>query len=176
MGATEQSEIHLQSLRSLHPSCFTPNTSSNLLTGRAGYLYALKFALANAGPAAAEIITSEIIAPIFEAIIEDGRRTACDLELAHRTPLMWRSDNQAYLGVLRGAVGILTVLMMWLDGAELEKEVKTTLDFVLEECKTEDGIWPEAVSGKDDSTGFCGGPAGIAVCAAKAYEVYQEPR
>ncbi|RUS22529.1 hypothetical protein BC937DRAFT_88560, partial [Endogone sp. FLAS-F59071] len=176
MGATEQSELHLQSLRSLLPSCFTSQTPSNLLTGRAGYLYALKFVLANAGPAAAEIFTPESIAPIYEAIIEDGRRTACDLGLAHRTPLMWRSDNQAYLGVSRGAAGILTVLMMWPDGADIEKEVKATLDFVLEECKAEDGIWPEVVSGKDDSAGFFGGQAGIAVCAAKAYEVYQEPR
>ncbi|CAG8638468.1 11704_t:CDS:2 [Paraglomus brasilianum] len=193
-------------------SAFTPRTQSELLYGRAGLLYALKYTAplfssfsdnfklpSNPVPSAESSHHShrilrnndkrptteyssdkinQIISSIFDAIIENGSRTASDSGLSAKTPLIWKWHETFYLGAAHGAAGILTVLLSFPDKVcEYRDIIKRAIDFVLFETRGENGNWMSSLDrGKTDLVQFCHGAPGIAFLACRAYEVFKEAR
>src|SRR5207244_45042 len=75
---------------------------------------------------------NQIISSIFDAIIENGSRTASDSGLSAKTPLIWKWHETFYIGAAHGAAGILTVLLSFPDKVrEYRDIIKRAIDFVL---------------------------------------------
>ncbi|RKP07486.1 hypothetical protein THASP1DRAFT_30703 [Thamnocephalis sphaerospora] len=178
--------------------------SSELLYGRAGYLYALQFVRTHLADAdeerRAEI--DRIAARTYALIIEDGQRTSRQWGLDHRTPLLWQWHGKAYLGAAHGTAGILTILMRW---PELAKRyapmLQVATDFVLFAIETwtfsvagaSEGVrnWPSSIRpvvseqgdsplerayGRTNLFQFCHGAPGIGLCALQAHATFGNRR
>jgi len=203
VGDYETSNHSLHLLRThFARSAFAPQTPSELLYGRAGLLYALNFT----GPLFSNLVPSaesshhshhtlqnndnhstteyssgkinQLISSIFDAIIENGSRTASDAGLSAKTPLIWKWDETFYLGAAHGAAGILTVLLSFPDKVHEYKDIiKRAIDFVLFETRGENGNWMSSLDrGTTDLVQFCHGAPGIAFLACKAYGMFKEAR
>ncbi|RKP27879.1 hypothetical protein SYNPS1DRAFT_26488 [Syncephalis pseudoplumigaleata] len=130
----------LRRLLSLSVATEMPDTPSELLYGRAGYLYALGYVrhrLAAGAEASDELRKllerADMLAiNVYNATLVDGRKTARRLGLTNQTPLMWQWHGRAYLGAAHGMAGILTILMQWPELARPHAtELRAALDFLL---------------------------------------------
>lgn len=185
----ESSQSYLELIQShFSHSCFSPNTPSELLYGRAGFLYTQKF-ISNLIDPPKKVPNSILIKSVFDAIIEDGIRNAAattsnytanyyNTEQEQRIPLFWSFHNKPYLGAAHGFAGILTILLQFPENCrEYEKRIKETVDFILFHCRSSSGNWPSNLNKeRDDLIQFCHGSPGICFLACKAYEYYKEEK
>ncbi|CAG8653428.1 921_t:CDS:2 [Ambispora gerdemannii] len=157
-------------------TCFSKQTPSELLYGRAGYLYAEKFISDFIDPMKVERSKS-ILYGVYDAIIDDGVRTANSMNITAQTPMFWMWHDSAYIGAAHGAAGILTILLQFPEKVkEISDQIRDTVDFVLFKCQTEDGNWPPSLDNKKSLVQWCHGAPGVALLACKAYEVYKDQK
>ncbi|CAG8519436.1 15504_t:CDS:2 [Acaulospora colombiana] len=177
-GDQESSRRYVGLIRShFSHACFSASTPSELLYGRAGFLYAQKFLSGTFGPLE-EPHVKPLASSIFETIIEDGVRTA--KSFAHRKiPLLWLFHGKPYLGAAHGMAGILSILLARPeDCRDDEKRIRDTVDFVLFNCRSANGNWPVSVDDERDKSlvQFCHGAPGMCFLACKAYQHYKEEK
>src|SRR5205085_7608351 len=91
-------------LNKYHPLAIKEE-SNELLYGRAGYIYALKF-IQNYCSDNTEImqrLTDEKVKEIYELIIVEGRKGGeLNSDSVEKPPLMWRWHGKEYLGAVHG--------------------------------------------------------------------------
>ncbi|CAG8720295.1 8837_t:CDS:2, partial [Acaulospora morrowiae] len=178
-GDQESSRRYMDMLQShFSYSCFSQYTPSELLYGRAGFLYAQKFLSSIFGPSVEPSELSSLISSVFETIIEDGVRNAKDLR--HReVPLLWTFHGKPYLGAAHGMAGILTVLLYYPENCRNDEErIKDTVDFVLFNSRSATGNWSILMNDERDKelVQFCHGAPGMSLLACKAYQYYKEEK
>ncbi|KAI9597226.1 hypothetical protein BDF19DRAFT_412210 [Syncephalis fuscata] len=136
----DEAAKQLQLLLSFSVATNMSDTPSELLYGRAGYLYALGYVQSKlvADPTTTnklkELLShiDPLIDTTYEAILKDGRQTAKDLKMTRKTPLLWQWHKKVYLGAAHGMAGILTVLMLWPERArKYTAELKAAINFLL---------------------------------------------
>jgi lantibiotic modifying enzyme len=79
-------------------------TSSELLYGRVGYLYAANFVNRYFGR---QIVSDHILKQVVAQIIRDGRHNAHNRDM----PLMWQWHDSEYIGAVHGVSGIIYILL-----------------------------------------------------------------
>ncbi|KAJ3191255.1 hypothetical protein HK101_007933 [Irineochytrium annulatum] len=128
-GSDEESDRALDHLLAMKRHCFAHSESSEILYGRAGYLYSLLFVrhhMSEAKHLARGLpfpVTDALIEEIYNAIMEDGRMEAKRalssgqrgsgeaIVTADTMPLVWAWHQARYLGAAHGVAGVLGVLM-----------------------------------------------------------------
>ncbi|KAG9304802.1 hypothetical protein G9A89_016832 [Geosiphon pyriformis] len=176
VGDQESCDRYLNLIEAnLSHACFSKHTPSELLYGRAGFLYAQKFIAVSVDPTKTQIWQS-IIDGVYDAIISDGEQTAAQLNLKNQTPLFWAWHQKAYIGAAHGAAGILIILLQFPRKLEeYSQKIQGAINFVLFNCQTKNGNWPTSLgdSSAKELVQWCHGAPGIALLACKAYEVYK---
>ncbi|KAJ3326602.1 Glutathione S-transferase lancl1 [Blyttiomyces sp. JEL0837] len=128
-GVAETRDEAINLLVQMKKIAFEPSAASELLYGRAGYLYALLFARYHCGASAAALIPDSLISDLHECIVFEGKegskrtftkRSERDKQglgesripgANATTPLMWSWHMERYVGAAHGTTGILTILM-----------------------------------------------------------------
>jgi hypothetical protein len=86
-----------------HPLAINED-SNELLYGRAGYIYALKFIQNHCfdNEEIMQKLTDDKIKEIFELIIVEGQKGGTDYDSVEKPPLMWNWKGKEYLGAVHG--------------------------------------------------------------------------
>ncbi|CAG8534827.1 6418_t:CDS:2 [Funneliformis mosseae] len=175
-GDQESSHRYLNLIQShFSKSALSIKTPSELLHGRAGYLYAERLISGLIDPKK-EPPTSQIVSSVIESIIEDGKRTAVNRNATGYTPLFWTWQGLPYVGAAHGFAGILTMLLQFPEQCQEHfGQIKNTTDFILFKSRQENGNWPHILFEPNNNlVQFCHGATGICFLACKAYEVFKE--
>ncbi|RIA99278.1 hypothetical protein C1645_811767 [Glomus cerebriforme] len=149
--------------------------SNELLYGRAGYIYALKF-IQNYCFDNIEImqrLTDDKIKEIFELIIVEGQKGGVDSDSIEKPPLMWTWHGKEYLGAVHGVAGIIAILLQFKNLAEpYLDELFQTMEW-LANVAFENGNYPSSLSKREDHlVQVCHGAPGIVPAFLKIYELY----
>lgn len=142
--------------------------SYDLLHGRAGFLWAALFINKHIGP---ETITSDLLNPIVEAVIDGGRAGASDHAMC---PLMYRWHGTRYWGAAHGLAGILHVLLHFPLCEEDAEDVKKTLRYMMSKRFPHTGNYPSSEGNpRDNMVQWSHGAGGMAITLCKASQVCQ---
>ncbi|RIA87675.1 hypothetical protein C1645_776746 [Glomus cerebriforme] len=174
-GDQESSQRYLNLIQSHYlRAALSEKTQNELLYGRAGYLYSLRF-ISKLNLIKDDIL-SQNISSVIESIIEDGVRTAIKHQVTGHTPLYWLWGGHPYVGAAHGFSGILTTLLQFpRQCQEYMSQIKNTIDYILFKCRKANGNWPTVLSeNTNELIQFCHGAPGICFLACKAYEVFKE--
>lgn len=137
------------------------NASSELLYGRAGFLWGALFINAHVGKETVPLTTT---VPVVDAIISDGLSG----KLPRSSPLMYSWHGTPYLGAAHGLAGILHTVMQFPLTETDEKHVKDALRFLLK-TKFPSGNYPSSLGqDKDDKVHWCHGAPGVALTLCQA--------
>lgn len=153
-------------------SAYTP---SEVLYGRAGYLYACAFVNKTAGEV---LIAPSVLKPVAGEILAVGRAGALALRQQGVTdgpPLMFDWHQTRYLGAAHGLTGIVQMLLLhkqllnpgdWAD-------VLASLDWLIRRSRYPSGNYASSLdgSGRDRLVQWCHGATGAALTLVTAYEV-----
>ncbi|CAG8668995.1 4160_t:CDS:2, partial [Ambispora leptoticha] len=177
IGDQESCNLYLDTIQNnLSHVCFSKQTPSELLYGRAGYLYAEKFISEFIDPMKVER-SKTIIYGVYDAIIDDGVRTANRMNITAQTPMFWVWHDSAYIGAAHGAAGILTILLQFPEKVkETYEQIRDAVDFVLFKCQTGAGNWPPSLDSRKNLVQWCHGAPGVLLLACKAYEIYNDQK
>ncbi|CAI2171786.1 4884_t:CDS:2 [Funneliformis geosporum] len=170
-GDHESSHRYLNLIQShFSKSALSIKTPSELLYGRAGYLYAERLMSGLIDPKK-EPPTSQIVSSVIESIIEDGKRTAINRNATDYTPLFWTWQDLPYVGAAHGFAGILTMLLQFPEQCQEHLGlIKNTTDFILFKSRQEDGNWPYILFEPNNNlVQFCHGAPGIFFLACYVY-------
>lgn len=140
--------------------------SYDLLYGRAGFLWAALFINKHFGE---DIVPSELLMPIVDAVLAGGRAGASDNPSC---PLMYRWHGTRYLGAANGVAGILQVLLHFSLSDEDAEDVKGTLRYMMANRFPHSGNYPSSEGNpRDKFVQWSHGAAGMAITLCKASQV-----
>ncbi|XP_059660953.1 lanC-like protein GCL2 [Cornus florida] len=140
--------------------------SSELLYGRAGFLWACLFLNKHIGEGT---ISSSYIGALLNEIVEDGRI----LGVSGRCPLMFEWYGEQYWGAGHLLAGIMHVLMHVKLKPEEVEEVKGTLKYMIKN-RLSSGYYPSSEENceRDVLVHWCHGAPGLVLTLIKAAEVF----
>lgn len=145
--------------------------SYDLLYGRAGFLWAALFINKHFGE---DIVPSELLMPIVDAVLAGGRAGASDNPSC---PLMYRWHGTRYLGAANGVAGILQVLLHFSLSDEDAEDVKGTLRYMMANRFPHSGNYPSSEGNlRDKFVQWSHGAAGMAITLCKASQVSNSSR
>lgn len=145
--------------------------SYDLLYGRAGFLWAALFINKHFGE---DIVPSELLMPIVDAVLAGGRAGASDNPSC---PLMYRWHGTRYLGAANGVAGILQVLLHFSLSDEDAEDVKGTLRYMMANRFPHSGNYPSSEGNpRDKFVQWSHGAAGMAITLCKASQVFSGDR
>jgi hypothetical protein len=154
------------------------DVADELLTGRAGYLFAVAAASHALGrPAVPHKVTDAIVAQV----IADGREGAAERRGGGPgCPLMYTWLDTEYLGAAHGLAGILKVLMLFPEALDKVEgghaDVVASLDWLIAQRLPSSNLPSRAGSHTDELLHWCHGAPGFALTLAAAYEAYGHER
>ncbi|RGB27872.1 hypothetical protein C1646_768545 [Rhizophagus diaphanus] len=149
--------------------------SNELLYGRAGYIYALKFIQTHCfdNEEIMQKLTDDKIKEIFELIIVEGQKGGADSNSVEKPPLMWSWKGKEYLGAVHGVAGIVAILLQFKNLAEpYLNDLFQTMEWLAKNA-FENGNYPSSLSNRGDHlVQVCHGAPGIVPAFLKIYELY----
>ncbi|CAG8625963.1 10417_t:CDS:2 [Funneliformis mosseae] len=171
-------------LKTYHPLA-VKEESNELLYGRVGYLYALKFIQKHCFDNAniMQRLTDDTVKEIFELIIVEGRKGGLDSDddeviydegkNVERPPLLWSWHGKEYLGAVHGVAGIVAILLQFKNLAEpYLDDLFQTMEWLVK-LAFKNGNYPLSLqSTHDDLVQVCHGAPGMVPAFLKIYELY----
>jgi lantibiotic modifying enzyme len=147
--------------------------SSEILYGKAGYLYALQFVNANLPESVLPATADETINRVVQSILASGR--AYSKQTHQKSPLMWRWHEE-YLGAAHGLAGILYLLLQFptfLSEDDL-KDIDAAAQW-LKSLALSDHNYPAHVDEeRTDLVQWCHGAPGMVALFVRLHEVMGE--
>ncbi|CAI9777647.1 unnamed protein product [Fraxinus pennsylvanica] len=145
--------------------------SYDLLYGRAGFLWAALFINKYLG---SEVVPSNLLMPVVEAVLAGGRVGASDNTAC---PLMYRWHGTRYWGAAHGLAGILHVLLHFsLSNNDID-DLKATLRYMMSNRFPHSGNYPLSEGNpRDKLVQWSHGATGVALTLCKASEVLPNNR
>lgn len=167
-------EILLQILPSITNDGDLP---SELLYGRAGYLYALLLLKKNAPLSISSTISDDSIKTIVLSIINNGVKYA--KETRRHVPMWWEWHGKEYIGAAHGICGILFMLLAakpFIPEESIINYIKPTLDYFVH-FQYPSGNFPSSITGHTPPTNdkllhWCHGAPGPVHLLLKAHEIW----
>jgi len=184
LAATKHTE---QVLLKLDRALAEPETE--LLYGRAGYLYSLLVLRSHTVPAKRTRLLYEALEAVFDGLERDGCKLAADLQRRYpddpwaQSPLAFafptKGTSSVYFGAAHGLAGMLYAMLHLPERclrAGTRERVVGALDFLVA-IQTGEGNFPVALRHPEVSlVHWCHGAPGIIPTLCKAYEVFGEER
>jgi len=173
---------NVQGFFNMHKYCvplnFFKHGSDELFVGRAGYLAACFMVNKRFGRI---VVSSDIILPLCNTIIDSGRRTS--KMYAHECPLVYHYYDTEYIGAGHGLASILLMLLnfpvCYTLKPDVEGDIRESVDFILS-AKDENGNYPpvlgETRDDWNDLVHWCHGASGVVFLMAKAYLVWKDEK
>ena len=167
---------HLKWIVSCSPISQSPSIPSELLYGRAGYLYALLFLRKHISVDICHQygLDDDLIRNTVNAIISVGQQTQKTATFSfsrEHVPWMWKWHGKMYLGAAHGIAGILSTLMVsgheFLD--DYEEDLASMLQWITNDLPMNTSLglnWPSSLQdsghpGRIDLIQWCHGAPGL---------------
>jgi len=173
---------NVQGFFNMHKYCvpinFFQHGSDELFVGRAGYLAACFMLNKRFGRI---VVSSDIILPLCNTIIDSGRKTSCMLQ--HECPLVYRYYDLEYTGAGHGLASILLMLLnfpvCYTLKPDVEKDIRDSVDYLLNQEDQNGNYAPcpgEVRDDWNDLVHWCHGASGVVFLLAKAYLVWKDDK
>jgi hypothetical protein len=155
-----------------------PSSECEVLYGKSGYLQSILFVRKALGNST---YGKDIVPTILQSILLEGKKTAEMYGKPNGLELMWQWHGKVYLGAAHGIVGILYVLLCFIqeieellqDGKRYIRMMEHTIRALNESCCQPSGNLSSSLgSQKDDLVHWCHGGSGHILLLVKAYEVF----
>ncbi|EDV27207.1 uncharacterized protein TRIADDRAFT_54924 [Trichoplax adhaerens] len=171
MGDKNRKAECLKQLRRLSNLCQNESLPDELLTGRIGYVYAMKFIEYHLS-----CEEQQIIDEVIKIVINSGMNYA-QVNSCHST-LMYKWHDKEYIGAAHGLAGILYLLLKDKSKSAAVQEnlsvIKGGIDFILS-IQFREGNFPSSLgNSRDRLVHWCHGAPGIVYLLCEAHKVFNE--
>ncbi|CAH1405939.1 unnamed protein product [Nezara viridula] len=149
------------------------NSASELLTGRAGYLYALLFVQKHFKNIISDELLRKQISIILHAGVQRAEITPCEAPLVYE----WCDNN--YLGAAHGVAGILYILLCCshlLTPTEKNNLIQPTIEWLLSQRFPSGNFKPDPDTNQDNLVQWCHGAPGFVHLFTLASEVFKSQK
>ncbi|KAI8514687.1 PREDICTED: lanC-like protein 2 [Branchiostoma belcheri] len=174
LGLKEAQDSCLSKLQALGPDALNLRSDlpDELLYGRAGYLYALRFVRKNIGDHA---VDEKLVDKVAQAIVSSGQ--ALSKQEKSSSPLKYMWHGKHYVGAAHGMAGIYYQLMQTQSAASqaaLPGLVKPSVDY-LRKLQFPSGNYPSSLGNTSDRlVHWCHGAPGAIYMLMAAYQVFRD--
>lgn len=153
-----------------HPP-YLDDGADEMLVGRSGYLLGILWIENQLN---VQIINENERKQLMEVVLKSGRNYAEENNL--KVPLMFQYHGREYLGAAHGASAILMVLLALPLGQRDLKDVKMTIDAILD-LQTSEGNFPSKFDKPEANlVHWCHGASGIVYLMAAAYKKFGDEK